>query len=305
MKIDSPNNLSPKFSLITVNYNNADLLIEVLDRTLITLKGLEFEAIVVNNGSTDDSMQKLESRYSGDSKVRVIDSERNGGFGYGCNLGARCARSPILWFLNSDAWVSSSSGLDSALALAERPGTGMVGTSVLLDNMTPSPQGGSNMSFGYLLVSSFRPGAAFRALPQPLRQILQRFLRHLPGIFGQYAKSFHHHSVSKAYESRGVGGASFLIRASVFNRLNGFDEGFFLYDEDADLCLRCIELKLVNLIEPKVRVLTYPSATTSKLPSLKLKQIKRDSRFRLISKHFSGMQRHMLRTVTVLTWRLL
>jgi len=295
----------PGFSIITVNYNNASLLISVLARTLETLKSYPFEVIVVDNGSTDGSLNTLTSYYAGHSIVTVINSGRNGGFGYGCNVGARRAKAPILWFLNSDAWVSSAAGLKQTIALTREHDTGMVGTSVLLDDATASPQGGSNMSFGFFLVSSFRPGAAFRKLPKPVRNALQKPLRYLPGSFGRYAKSYEHHTVDQAYRSLGVGGASFLIRTSIYRQLNGFDEGFFLYDEDADLCLRCIDMQLVNWIEPGVHVLTFPSATTSRVPSMRLKRIKRDSRLRLIEKHFGGVQKALLNFTTRITWFLL
>lgn len=295
----------PGFSIITVNYNNPTLLISVLERTLETLKSHSFEVIVVDNGSTDGSLNTLTSYYAGHPIVTVIDSGKNGGFGYGCNAGARKAKAPILWFLNSDAWVSSAAGLEQTIALTQAHDTGMVGTSVLLDDATASPQGGSNMSFGFFLVSSFRPGAMFRKLPEPLRNALQQLLRYLPGSLGLYAKSYEHHTVDQAYSSRGVGGASFLIRASVYRRLSGFDEGFFLYDEDADLCLRCVDMQLVNWIAPSIQVLTFPSATTSRVPSMRLKRIKRESRLRLIEKHFRGMQKTVLNFTTRITWRLL
>ena len=295
----------PNFSIITVNYNNALLLISVLERTLVALHKFSFEVIVVDNGSTDDSLRILADHYANHPVVTVIDSSRNGGFGFGCNAGARVARAPVLWFLNSDAWVFSTTRLKQTIELAQHADTGLVGTSVLLDDATASPQGGSDMSFGFFLVSSFRPGAAFRRLPEPVRHLLQKLFRHLPGSFGLYAKSYEHHTVIDPYISRGVGGASFLIRRSIFNQLRGFDERFFLYDEDADLCLRCIDMNLNNWIEPGVQVLTYPSATTSRLPSIRMKWIKRDSRLRLIDKHFQGAQKLLLHAVTQITWPLL
>lgn len=295
----------PEFTIITVNYNNAPLLISVLERTLETLKNHSFEVIVVDNGSTDGSLITLTYQYADHPVVTVIDSGKNGGFGYGCNVGARKAKAPVLWFLNSDAWVSSAVGLEQTITLTQKQDTGIVGTSVLLDDGTASPQGGSNMSFGFFLVSSFRPGAAFRKLPESVRNTLLKLFRYLPGNFGRYAKSYAHHTINQAYKSRGVGGASFLIRTSVYQQLNGFDEGFFLYDEDGDLCLRCIDMDLVNWIEPAVQVLTFPSATTSRLPSMRLKRIKRDSRLRLINKHFTGTQKAFLNFTTRFTWFLL
>lgn len=294
-----------QFSVVTVNYNNARLLVLVLEKTLRALRHFRFEVIIVDNASTDDSLPFLQAEYGERPGIKVFDSGRNGGFGFGCNFGAGKAVAPLLWFLNSDAWVDDAAGLDRALALANRSDSGIIGTSVLLDNGVASPQGGSDMSFGFFFVSSFRLGALFRRLPSPLRNGLRALLKFSPGSFGRYARSFDHHSIANPAESRGVGGASFLIRMSAFRRLGGFDERFFLYDEDGDLCLRSVDIGLRNWIDPGVRVLTFPSATTSKVPSTRLKRIKRESRLLLIDKHFRGPRRLLLRAITHLTWRLL
>lgn len=294
-----------EFTIITVNYNNSALLIEVLDRTLCALDGRAFEAVIVDNGSPDDSIVRLSEHYSDHPKVKLVASGINGGFGFGCNKGAATAESNYYWFLNSDAWLVSDNGLDDALALLRERDSGIVGTSVILDNSEATPQGGSDMSFRYFLASSFRPGALFRRLPSPLRRVLVPLLAVIPGIFGKYASSFQSIQTDAIFESRGVGGASFLIRKDVYDALGGFDEQFFLYDEDGDLCLRCSQLGKTNFVAPAVKVMTYPSATTSKVGSIALKKIKRESRLLLVSKHFSGVQRWILQAVTLLTWRLL
>ena len=293
------------FSIITVNYGNAALLIEVLDRTLRALDGRAFEVVIVDNASLDDSFTRLAILYTDHPNVKLVASGFNGGFGFGCNSGARAASTDIYWFLNSDAWLESPEGLDEVLKLVAEPSSGMVGTSVLLENGQPTPQGGSDMSFGYFLTSSFRPGALFRKLPPNLRQILLPFAGALPGNIGRYANAHLSSMRDAIYASPGVGGASFLISKATYDSLNGFDERFFLYDEDGDLCLRCLAAGLTNFIAPRMRVLTYPSATTSKLKSEKLKRIKRDSRLRLIEKHFSGLRKILLLIVTNITWRLL
>ena len=201
--------------------------------------------------------------------------------------------------------VSSPEGLNEALQLLDKLSSGMVGTTVLLDNEQPTPQGGSDMSFSYFLISSFRPGALFRRLPSFFRQILLAVAWALPGNIGRYADAYLSSKRDEIYDSPGVGGASFLIHKATYSSINGFDELFFLYDEDGDLCLRCLAAGFTNFIAPRLRVLTYPSATTSKIQSDKLKRIKRESRLRLIKKHFSGLRKVLLLTVTKITWRLL
>jgi N-acetylglucosaminyl-diphospho-decaprenol L-rhamnosyltransferase len=296
---------APRFSIVTVNYNNAALLQEVMARTLKALRGLDYEVIVVDNGSSDDSLAVLSQHYEAVPRVRVLASGRNGGFGFGCNCGARAAQAPVLWFLNSDAWIADLTGLQRALDLVLAPGTGMLGTTALLQDGSVTPQAGSDMSFSYFMLSSFRPGRVFRSLPLPVRAALIFLLRRLPGIFGRYASSHEHAAQVEPYAVRGVGGASFLVERHKFEERGGFDEGFFLYDEDGDLCLRFLAAGLTNYIEPTVTILNYLSATTSKVPKLQLKHIKRASRLRLVRKHFSGLQRILLTGVTKLTWKLL
>lgn len=297
--------MATEFSIVTVNYNNASLLIEVLDRTLDVLSSYAFEAIVVDNGSPDDSFAKLKSYYAEHARVKVISSGKNGGFGYGCNAGAAVATSDILWFLNSDAWVSSTNGLDEALVLVKKPKVGLVGTSVLLDNSEPTPQGGSNMTFSYFLISSFRPGALFRKIPLSAKRVMLPLLNAMPGHVSTYAAGYQSAHRSDIFECLGIGGASFLVRKDLYDRLDGFDENFFLYDEDGDFCMRALNSGSLNYVAPSIKVMTYPSATTSKVKSIKLKKIKRHSRLLLISKHFKGVRGLALNVVTRLTWRIL
>lgn len=298
-------NMTAKISIVTVNYNNAALLIEVLDRTLDILSSYPVEVIVVDNGSPDDSFEILKSYYAKSDRVNVIASGRNGGFGFGCNAGAAVATTDILWFLNSDAWVSSTEGLDDAVKLLQNTTVGLVGTSVLLDNAEPTPQGGSDMTFSYFLLSSFRPGALFRKIPLSVKRLIVPLLRAMPGHISTYADGYQSAHRSEIFECRGIGGASFFVRKGLYDKLNGFDEDFFLYDEDGDFCLRTLSSGCKNYVVPSIKVMTYPSATTSKVKSIELKKIKRHSRLLLISKHFFGIQAIVLNLVTRLTWRLL
>ena len=76
-------NRALEFSIITVNYCNAALMIEVLDRTLYNLSGRVFEVVIVDNGSTDDSLTRLSTHYSDNPNVKLVASGHNGGFGFG------------------------------------------------------------------------------------------------------------------------------------------------------------------------------------------------------------------------------
>ncbi|HXF93570.1 MAG TPA: glycosyltransferase family 2 protein [Nitrospiraceae bacterium] len=296
---------SPALSIVSVNYNNSRLLADCLDRSIEKLRGIDYEIILVDNCSSDDSYDFLVSRFASNERVRVVRSDRNGGFGYGCNFGAELATSPVLWFLNSDAWITNIKGLSEVLNLMALRDTGMVGTSAYLVDGSPCPQGGGDVSFSYLLLSSLRLGRLFRILPSHMRDLVVRLHRLAPGAVGRYLKSFDHANQSSTYVSQAVGGASFLISRYAFDELGGFDEGFFLYDEDGDLSARAVKSGYRNYVCPSIVTQMYLSATTSKLGNSQLKWIKLQSRQRLIRKHFSGIKRSLLLLVTRLTWKLL
>ncbi len=298
-------NIIKSFSIITVNYNNAPLLIDVVKKSHEALKDFSFEFIIVDNLSTDNSFQLLSKEFSSWESVLVYSSGQNGGFGFGCNFGAKQASSPILWFLNSDAWVESVSKLPEILEFSLNPDVGLIGTSVFTNSGVPTPQGGGDMSFAYFLLSAFRVGAIFRGINPIIKKRILNFLVGYKGVLGQYANSHFHADSSKRYKSFGVGGASFLVQKSKFQAQNGFDENFFLYDEDGDLCMRFLHSGFINYIDPDVKVFAYESATTSKLPSLSLKKIKLKSRVLFIEKHFNGFRRYTLLAVTYMTWWLL
>jgi GT2 family glycosyltransferase len=292
-------------SIISVNYNNARLLAECVRHSCAALEGIEYEMVLVDNCSTDDSYQFLQAHFSDRLNVRVVRSERNAGFGYGCNFGAKLAHAPVLWFLNSDAWIIDISGLPETLDYLRRSDTGLIGTAAYLPDGSPCPQAGGELSFTYFLLSSLRLGKLFRALPTPLGSLVKSTRNLAPITIRRYLESFDHGRQSSIYATQSAGGASFLIAGTTYEALHGFDERFFLYDEDGDLCARAIGADYKIYIQPRINVKMFASATTSKLPSLELKAIKRRSRVLLIKKHFTGFKKNILLIATALTWRLL
>ncbi len=288
-------------SIISVNYNNPELLINCVEKTyaeLKKIKEIDFEFIIVDNYSTDNSLKILKEFEEKRMNLKLITSKKNGGFGYGCNLGAKYAKNENLWMLNSDAWVINFEQIkDLKLALSDKE-IGLIGTSVLLNNGEPTPQGGGDYSFRYLLLSSLRAGFIYRSLPNIIKNLIKKFIKNK----NNYINSMHHNNKVKPYYSEAIGGCSFIVKKSVFEKLEGFDEKFFLYDEDGDLSRRSINTGYKNIIFPTIIVKTINSSTTRKLPSIKLKLIKRKSRLRLIYKHYTFFKKYLLILLTELTW---
>jgi N-acetylglucosaminyl-diphospho-decaprenol L-rhamnosyltransferase len=288
-------------SIISVNYNNAPFTASCVTKTMMLLNAnaIPFEYLIVDNKSTDNSFQYLLHAFENYDQVKVLDSKKNGGFGFGNNVGATHARFDILWFLNSDAWCTKFGGIAALVKVIAMRDTGIVSNIMKDIDGTVHPNGGASLTFKYLFMASFRPGLLFRKSPL-LRTIASR-------IFGKsdYINARLHDQIDQPIEREIVSGASFFIEKDKYQSLGGFDESFFLYDEDTDLCYRAKQSGLRNYVAPYAEVMTINHSTTSKISSIFLKQIKYQSRIYLIRKHFTGLKRIVLFLITRLTWRLL
>ncbi|HEY7817528.1 MAG TPA: glycosyltransferase family 2 protein, partial [Vicinamibacteria bacterium] len=192
---------------------------------------LDFEVIVADNASTDGSVEMLRERFPG---VRVIASSENVGFGAASNLCWREAKASLVLFLNGDTVVPERA-LDRLVEVARRrPDAGAIGPRIL------HPDGEIQMSFGAM------PGIGSEMLQKlwnagyeggkgPLRSAVRR-----------------RYSRERAVDW--VSGACLLARRDALETVSGFDENFFLYSEDVDLCARIRSTGAVVLFTPEVEV---------------------------------------------------
>ena len=186
--------------------------------------------VVVDNRSEDDTVRRLRS--IDDPRVVVVESTANVGFGAGSNLGARRASTDALLFLNSDAELTRQSASHLLAELARYGGRAIVGPRLL------GPDGEIEHSAGLLPVPT---DIAVRALGL---HVIGWWLAGLPFVGGLIRRSRFLREYASAEEAREafdtnfVTGACFAIGREAFWELGGFDERYFMYFEDADLCRR-------------------------------------------------------------------
>ena len=208
-------------SIVLVNWNGGDQLfctLESLDRALISIHTTS-EVILVDNASTDGSANEAERRFS---RLRVLHSERNLGFGAANNLVFSCACGRYVLIMNPDV-LASQVALEALLAFMEtHPQAGACGPKILeADNQTISPW------------------CARRDL-QPLDVFFEYaylprlFSRHR--LFSRYTMGDWNHAEDRPVDS--LTGACMLVRREVIDQVGGFDEQFFMYGEDIDWCRR-------------------------------------------------------------------
>ena len=203
-------------SIIIPHYNGKELLYNCINSIYQNIQIENFEIIVVDNGSTDDSVQNIKQLFS---DIVIITNETNVGYSGGCNIGAQNAKGKYLLFLNNDTehskeWVEKLVNfLDSHPdAFAVQPKILNIKNKEYFDYAGGA--GGFLDHFGFPYVK----GRIFNTLEKDT---------------GQYDEP------SEIFWSSG---AAMMVRGDIFNQLNGFDEVYFAYMEEIDLCWRAQSL---------------------------------------------------------------
>jgi hypothetical protein len=222
----------PRVSVIVVSYNAADELDACL-RSLAALPEVKAdpgfaEIIVSDNGSSDDSVGRAREAYPG---VVIVENGDNLGFAKACNIGARSASAPILFFFNPDARALPGLLANAVEYLDAHPDVAMCGCKVLNEDGSAAESCGEFDTWW----QAFLRSSALGDMPMFARQANGYELRQW-----DYASE---------RDVDLVIGAAMFIRADVFKALGGFDERFFLYHEEIDFAhrLRDASLRLVYL----------------------------------------------------------
>jgi N-acetylglucosaminyl-diphospho-decaprenol L-rhamnosyltransferase len=227
--------MTPAISVIVVNYNSArDTLACVA--SLHTSRGIDHEIIVVDNASRPDDRELLRAL----DGVSLLLEEANRGFGSGCNRGVEASSGRYLLFVNPDVIVPSATTLADLVAVADATvDLGALGCRIADEDGRTQPSAYRRYpglldhawdyapAIGSLL---FFFGVRYSPAPFPLERLSERLaVAHLLGAF-------------------------MLVPRVAFEEAGGFDEGFFLYREETDLCERIAALgrQLVYTPDPVV-----------------------------------------------------
>lgn len=261
--------------IVIVNYRTADLALDCLRSIALQVGQVPgLHAVVVDNASGDGSVDKLmraidRERWHG--WASLLPLERNGGFAFGNNAGIREAlRSPpgadYVMLLNPDTVVRDGAIRALAEFMDAHRRAGIAGSR--LENEA----GGTECS-------------AHNA-HSPLGELLKG------ARLGILSRAFPRHAVAAsvrdvAHESDWVSGASLMARREVFDEIGLLDEGFFLYFEEADFCLRARRAGWQVWYVPESRVAHFEGAATGIRDAVHRRPpYWYDSRRRYFVKHF-------------------
>jgi GT2 family glycosyltransferase len=232
--------MPPLVSILLVNYNGIDVVLDCLRSLQQHLHTVSYEVIVVDNNSQDGSPDLIAQQFP---QVRLLRLPENLGFGAGNNAAAKIARGEFLLLLNTDTQLISDILPSLVGVMKERPEVGIVGPKLL------NPDGSLQLSTAweigirgeYKTLQQHRQYAS----PKSKAAIMQRF--------------------EVAREVDVVVGAALFIRRAVFDQLNGFDEHFFMYCEESDLCQRAREWGWKVLYTPDVALIHVRGHSITKL----------------------------------------
>lgn len=263
----------PPIAITFVCFNCGSDIVNVLNQ----IEGGEYDLramkiIIVDNFSSDNSVEILVS-FLENSKlnIKLIKSHKNLGFGAACNLAFQYVDSKFFLLLNPDIVINYDS-ISKIVMFAQSNPTHKIYGGHVLDEF------GENKNLSGLREPTLI-GLAFWALF--IDRMIERFGL---GKYDQY--NFKSGFNFKLVDS--VSGCFFLIESNLFRSLNGFDERFFMYSEEVDLCRRArLDFNALPVVIEDVKIHHKGGATTTSLNKLKLLYF---HRFVYYKKHWSSLK---------------
>ena len=204
-------------SVIIVNWNTSDLLAKCLRCVESTVQRVSYETWVVDNASTDGSVDMLRRDFP---DVKLIANSQNVGFARANNQAMAVAAGRYVLLLNSDAFVKDNTIDEMVRFMDEHPDAGLAGCKLLYDDGRLQP---SCSSFPTLATELFIAFGLDRLFPKS-------------PIFGKYRMT--DWDYRDAREVDVIMGAFMLARADAIQKVGVMDEAFFMYSEEVDWCYR-------------------------------------------------------------------
>lgn len=231
-------------SIIIVSFNTRDLTGECIRSVIRTVKKSSYEIIVVDNNSSDDSVQAISKIQDPGSKLQMIQNKENVGFSAANNMGVKESIGRYVLFLNSDTVVYDNTIDGMVEFMDENKDTGASTCFVRLPN-------------GKL------DDAAHRGFPTPWRALshfsnLSKLFRK-SRIFAGYNLGYF--DLSKTHEIDALAGAFMLVRREAGDEVGWWDEDFFWYGDDLDFCYRLKEKGWKIYFVPEFEILHYKGAS--------------------------------------------
>ncbi len=231
-------------SLIYVNYKAGDHILN----SLRSIQGIPLyestEVIVVDNNSEDGSRELVKREFP---ETKWIDLKNNIGFGSACNVGAQESQGEYLFFVNPDTMLMRNTLEEMVSFMEKHPDAGLAGPKVLNSNGTL--QENCHRSFPTPVSSFFHTLKLDKLFPKSR-------------LFGRYNLTYL--NPDEVHEVDAVSGSFMFFRRDVFREIGGFDNEFFMYGEDLDICIRVKDNGKKVYYNPRTSVVHFKGRSSAK-----------------------------------------
>lgn len=253
----------PELSVILVSFNDWIHLEKCLQSLLAVAPEKNLEVVVVDNNSSDGSPGLVKDRFP---EVKLIRNEKNLGFAKACNLGIQASAGEFILFLNNDTIVNVQVLSVLLEKIRENPLIGAVGPALLSGQKTYQVSFGKKVDF--------------------FSEFIQK------GFFNLYnAKKLR--SDSKARDVGWLSAACLLARRKALEEAGCFDENYFLYFEDIDLCYKIKQSGWILRFLPQAHIIHFGGTSTSAV-KISSRYHYRKSQIYFYRKHNSRLSQSLL-----------
>jgi N-acetylglucosaminyl-diphospho-decaprenol L-rhamnosyltransferase len=231
-------------SCIIVNYKNSDPLKDCLASIYQTVQDIDFEVIIVDNSENDTGLQPLKELYP---KAQFISNSSNVGFSKANNQAAKIAKGDVLIFLNPDSILSDKAINSMYRYYCSHSETGALGPKVV------NPDGSLQYScrrFPTLWTGLFNRYSLLSRL-FPANRFTSQYLM----------RDFDHNEIRQV---DWLSGCCLMVSKSIFEISRGFDENYFLFNEDVDLCRTIKQAGKEVIYFPEAKIIHQVSTSNSK-----------------------------------------
>lgn len=255
-------------SICIVNWNTGGLLRDCVRSIIENTETDEFEVIVVDNGSSDDSVELLKQACAGDDQIRIIDLKRNVGFAAGNNVAIAYASGRVVCLLNPDTLVTPGA-LDKAVEMLDaHPNWGVLGPKLLNSDGSLQPSVGNFPTLSGMFWEMTR-----------LRKLFPDI-----SLFSSFKRMDMDYSMVQEVEQ--PSGACLFVRRTAIDQVGLLDTRFFMYFEEVDWCYRFAGAGWRIVYTPDIEIVHLGGQSSSKNLDVRIVENSR-SKIRFFQKHYA------------------
>lgn len=276
-------------SVVIVNWNVKELLDQLLDSIFRFTNGLKFEVIVVDNDSRDGSIEFLRQKFQNritSQELIIVANNFNAGFSKANNQGLKLAKGEYVLFMNPDMLLLKNTFLKLLIFMKERGGVSACTCRLLDADKTIQPN--------------------VKNHPRLCDQILvllklHHFLNFLPCLRRYLAKDFDYISEQMVQQ---IMGAFFFVKRDFIVNLGGWDENYWLWWEDIDLCKTIDEQGGKIVFTPTTELIHFEGKSFAQTYGLKKQKRFNAGLLLYFKKHLPRWQYYVLYSLQPVSWLL-